>query len=122
MKRKTLTPIDYAVMIGGPSIFIAIAILGIRSLIVTPDAFNPVKRLKDGMVKPGMAEGEVIKLVGDPKSTTENSTGGFTFRYEHGLWDSDRKTFVEEDAYVDFDDASHVSGISFESRTPPQPH
>ena len=122
MKRQKLGLIDYSVMIGGPVVFILIAVVGIGSLLGTQEITNPISKLKSGEVKIGMDESEVLKRVGQPKSTTDNSSGGLTYRYEHGLWDTERKTFMEEDAYIDFDSTNHVSGISFESKTPPQPH
>ncbi len=118
---KKLTTIDYAVMFGGPAIFIAIAILGIRSLLGSAPVHDSVKLLRDGAVKPGMTQTEVVSKVGQPKSTVENTNGSLTFRYQHGTWDADRHTFVEEDGYVDFDQNETVSGVSFEARTPPQP-
>ena len=118
---KKLAPIDYVVMIGGPAVFIVIAIIGVRSLLGTAPSTDPVKVLRDGTVSSGMSESEVLSKVGQPKATVTNTNGTTSFRYQHGTWDSERKTFVEEDAYVDFDDTDHVSGVSFESRTPAQP-
>ncbi|MDR3689282.1 MAG: hypothetical protein P4L46_07885 [Fimbriimonas sp.] len=118
---KKLSAVDYAFMIGGPLVFLLLAVILIRSLLGGTGPENPVTMLREGAVKTGMSEMQVENIVGPPKSTTENPNGGTTFRYQHGAWDSDRRTFLEEDAYVDFDASDQVSGISFESRTPPLP-
>jgi len=120
-KPSKLTGLDYSVMIGGPLIFVAIAVIGIRALLGGQPVIDPVKMLRDGAVSTGMSEHEVLNKVGQPKATIENKNGGTTFRYQHGTWDTDRSTFVEEDAYIDFDESERVSEVSFESKTPSQP-
>jgi hypothetical protein len=113
-------PIDYAVMFGGPLIFLLIAFVGIRSFVGPPPPVPVVQRLRDGAVKPGMTEGEVLAAVGPPKGRLEKGDGGFAYRYQRSAWDSQRSTFLEEDAYIDFSAGGTVTGITFDSRVPPR--
>jgi hypothetical protein len=108
-------------MIGGPVLFLLIAWWGLRALAggTLPD--TPIQRLRDGAVRPGMSQSEVVKAVGPPKVQVERESGGLTFRYMGSTWDTQRATFLEEDAYVDFGSDGRVSAVSFESRTPEPP-
>jgi len=114
-------PFDYAVMIGGPAVFLLLAWLGVTSLIGPPPAVNPVQRLRTGMVKAGMTQSEVERLVGPPRAVVDGEEGRVSYRYQKSTWEPDRRTFIEEDAYVDFGPDGTVSGVSFDSRTPSQP-
>jgi hypothetical protein len=118
---KKLTTVDYVVMIGGPALFMIIAVIGIRAMMVAGPDIDPAKALRDGAAVSGMNEKDVLRKVGSPKATIDNPDGSTTFRYQHGTWDLNRHTFVEEDAYVDFDVSGRVSGVSFEAKTPSQP-
>jgi hypothetical protein len=118
MKTK-LRPIDWAFLIGGPIVFLAIAWFGLNAIIGPGPAPHPVALLRAGRVTPGMTEGEVRALLGPPKADITQEEGKYYFRYQRSSWQSDTKTFVEEDAYVDFESDGRVSGVSFESRTPP---
>ncbi|MGV3618108.1 MAG: hypothetical protein ACO1SV_22510 [Fimbriimonas sp.] len=113
-------PIDYAVMFGGPILFLLIAFFGIRTFVGPPPPVQVVQRLRDGAVKVGMTEAEVLATVGEPKGTIEKSDGGFTYRYQRSAWDSARSTFLEEDAYIEFSSSGTVTGINFDSRVPPR--
>lgn len=113
-------PIDYVVMFGGPLIFLVIAFFGIRSLVGPAPPTQVVQRLRDGAVKVGMTEAEVLSVAGEPKGRIEKSDGGFTFRYQRSAWDTQRNTFLEEDAYIEFSSAGTVTGITFDSRVPPR--
>ncbi len=81
---------------------------------------DPVKLLRNGVVKVGMSQQEVESKVGLPKYTMDRESGGITFRYQHGTWDVERKQFMEEDAFVDFTADGTVSSISFDSKVPEQ--
>lgn len=108
-------------MIGGPLLFMIVAVWGLRQLSGPPANVPPVERLRDGSVRPGMTEEEVVKIAGRPKSVSEGADGRTTYRYMDSAWDVQRGTFVEEDAYVDFDSRGQVSNVTFESRTPEPP-
>ena len=107
-------------MFGGPLVFLAIAVLGIRMLMGPAPPTQAVQRLRDGAVRTGMSESEVRRLVGEPKGTIEKSDGGYTYRYQRSAWDSSRNTFLEEDAYVDFSASGTVTSVVFDSRIPPR--
>jgi hypothetical protein len=115
--RDKPAAVDYAVMFGGPAVFLAIVYFGMTSLIGPPPPPNPVDRLREGAVRPGMTEGQVLRNVGRPKGIMDGSDG-YTYRYQRSSWDPQRRLFVEEDAYVDFDDSGRVARISFDSRVP----
>lgn len=107
-------------MFGGPLLFLVIAIVGIRSLlgVGAPDAMT---LLREGAVKVGMTEREVVRAVGEPRVVVEKETGGFTYRYHRGAWDVQRNVFREEDADVEFSPGGRVSSISFHETVPPLP-
>jgi hypothetical protein len=119
-KLEKPKPIDYAVMFGGPIVFLLIAFLGIRSLVGPPPPVHAVQRLRDGAVRVGMTEAQVRQAVGEPKGTLDKLDGGFAYRYQRSTWDTQRNTFLEEDAYVDFSPEGAVTAVSFDSRTPPR--
>lgn len=124
MPRATLDkpkPFDYLVMIGAPLLFMAIAVWGLRSLAGADVPQTAIHRLREGVVKPGMTREEVLRLVGRPKAEIQNESGRTTFRYMHGVWDTQSATFREDDAYVDFDASGRVSSVAFETRTPEPP-
>lgn len=106
-------------MFGGPLLFLAIAWVGITSLLGPPPPASPVQKLRSGWVKPGMTESEVLAAVGKPAGESERPAGGFTYRYQGSAWDNERRTFLEEDAYVDFSATGQVSSVTFEARVPP---
>jgi hypothetical protein len=110
--------VDYLVMFGAPLAFLALAWWGIASLLGPGPAPNAFELLRDGRVKPGMSQGQVIAEVGAPKEVVSRPDGGASLRYQRSTWVPDRKTFVEEDAYVDLDPQGFVTGVAFESRTP----
>ncbi|MFZ4506990.1 MAG: hypothetical protein ACOYON_04750 [Fimbriimonas sp.] len=120
-KREPMTPLDYSVMFGGPILFFVIAWFGVTQLLGPAPRVNPVEKLRREAVKPGMTESQVIAEVGQPKSIETSPSGGYSFRYQRGVWNPDRKTFVEEDAYVDFTSGGTVLAVNFDSREPRLP-
>ena len=112
------TPIDYAVMFGGPILFLLVAFLGIRSLLGPAPPVHAVQKLRDGVVRVGMRESEVLMAVGEPKGIVDKPDGGFTYRYQRSAWDPQRNTFIEEDAYVDFTPDGTVASVAFDSKIP----
>lgn len=121
MKREPLRPIDWAVVVGGPVVFLAIAWFGLQAIIGPGPDPNPVAELRAGKVRPGMRESEVLQRVGRPTAVVENEDGTFYYRYQHSAWRPEDKTPIEEDGYVDFSASALVTNVSFDSRTPPQP-
>jgi len=117
-KFRDFKPIDWAFLIGGPIAFLAIAWFGLQAILGPAPPLSPVQKLKQGAVKPGLSEADVLMAVGEPKSVSETDSGA-TFRYQGSLWNAETKTFTEEDVYVDFDSAGRVTSVSFEARTPP---
>ncbi len=115
-----MKPIDYAVMFGGPILFLLVAFLGVRSLVGPPAPVSAVQRLRDGVVKVGMTESEVVRAAGPPKGITEKPDGGTTLRYQRSAWDAQRSTFLEEDAYVDLSPDGVVTAVAFDARVPPR--
>jgi len=114
-------PLDYLVMIGGPILFMAIAWWGLHTLAGGGTSETPFERLRNGAIHPGMTQEEVVRAVGPPKAEVQRETGGASYRYMRSTWDTQRATFLEEDAYVDFDRDGRVSGINFEAKTPDPP-
>lgn len=114
-------PLDYVVMIGGPLVFLAIAWFGLRAIAGGPSHESAIELLREGAVRVGMTEAEVRQAVGSPKAETQSDDGKLTYRYMRSSWDTSRRTFVEEDAYIDFDASGRVSGLAFDSRTPDPP-
>ena len=112
-------PIDYAVMFGGPILFLGLAWIGIQSLLGPAPPVSAVQKLRGGAVKVGMKEPEVRAAVGGPVGLSDRADGGFTYRYQGSSWDNGRQTFAEEDAYVDFSSSGQVTAVTFESRVPP---
>ena len=119
MKREPLKPIDWAVVIGGPAVFLAIAWFGLQAIIGPGPAPSPVAELRAGKVRPGMRESEVLRAIGQPTALVENEDGTFYYRYQHSAWRPEDKTPIEEDGYVDFSSSAIVTNVSFDSRTPP---
>ncbi|MDX2065796.1 MAG: outer membrane protein assembly factor BamE [Fimbriimonadaceae bacterium] len=117
--KARLRPIDWAFLIGGPLVFLAIAWFGLNAIIGPSPTPNPVEQLRAGRIKPGMSEAEVRAILGPPKADVTQEEGKFYYRYQRSAWQSETRTFTEEDAYVDFEVDGRVSGVSFESRTPP---
>ena len=120
-QKLKLQPFDYVVLFLVPLVFILLAWWGIRSLLGPVPKADPVVQLRDGKVKPGMSEGEVLQVVGDPKSRFERETGSYVFRYSRGVWDAEHKTFSQEDADIEFNGDGIVSSVKFDTQTPPTP-
>jgi hypothetical protein len=76
--------------------------------------------MREGAVKVGMTEADVLSKVGKPKGIVDKADGGYTYRYQSSAWDPDRKVPLEEDAYVEFTGSGTVSSITFDSRIPTQ--
>ncbi len=112
------TPLEYGFLFGGPALFLLIAWALASSFIGPPPREATVKQIRQGAVKVGMSEADVLAKVGKPKGIIPKDDGGFTYRYQSSAWDPDRKSPLEEDAYVEFSDSGSVSGISFDSRVP----
>lgn len=115
MRKEPLRPVDWAFLIGGPIVFLAIAWFGLQAIIGPPPPLPAVQRIQQGAIRIGMTEGEVIRAVGSPRSVAENEDGTYTFRYQRSRWNPDARIAIEEDAFVDFSPNGVVTAITFES-------
>lgn len=111
-----ITPLDYVFMIGGPVLCLAIILLGVRWALGPAPPDNPVSRLKQGVVKPGMTKDQVLDELGrQPQSVESRPDGGVNWVYHRGT----EEPFVEEDAVIAFSAGETVVSVSFErSRAP----
>src|SRR5512132_3716760 len=87
------TAIDYVFMFGGPILFLAIAFWGILWVLGPVPAPNPITLIKKGEVKVGMSQGQVERVLGEPKSTEPQADGSVNWIYHHGT----EEPYVEED-------------------------
>ncbi|MCW5943766.1 MAG: hypothetical protein KIS66_16155 [Fimbriimonadaceae bacterium] len=121
MKRNgdplgTPTRVDYAVMIGGPIVFMLILWFGVNWIVGPGPPPRPIQKLKAGVVKNGMTSEQVIAQVGPPAGIVESPDGSFTYRYQGTGEDA----FLAEDAFVDFGAGGRVVNVTFE-KTPVKP-
>jgi len=115
------TPLEKAFLFGGPIAFLAIAWFMATSFLGPAPQVSTVRKIKEGAVKAGMSEVEVLKVAGEPKGRIDKPDGAFTYRYQSSAWDPDRKTPLEEDAYIEFSANGFVTTLTFDSRVPPTP-
>jgi hypothetical protein len=115
------TKLDYVVLVLGPLLFLTIAVLGIRSLLGIGGGPHPVERLRNGEVRAGMSEPQVLALLGSPRLVVNNEDGTYILRYDRSEWNARDKTFTQVDADVRFDANGVVSGVAFDSATPAPP-
>lgn len=113
-----MRPADYVVLYGMPILFLALAALLVSLYIGQSPQVGVVQRIRNGAVKPGMSEQEVLQRAGPPKGVVEREDGGFTYRYQSSAWDPERRVPIEEDAYVDFGSSGVVGNVTFDSRVP----
>ena len=89
-----LEPIDYLFMIGGPALFLFIAIFGMTKVIGPIPHASPVQRIKDGEIKSGMTLDQVLHDLGKPKEVETHDDGTATVIYTRTVADPDLQ--VEE--------------------------
>jgi hypothetical protein len=120
-KLGKATPLELVFLYGAPVLFLALAWYLATSFLGPPLQVSTVRQIKDGAVKTGMSEVQVLRAVGEPKGRIEKTEGAFTYRFQSSAWDPDRKVPLEEDAYIEFDANGYVTSLSFDSRVPPTP-
>jgi hypothetical protein len=116
-KKEKLTAIDYIVMFGAPIAFLLITYFWLSALLGPPIPPNAVDLLRTGTVRIGMTAQQVHRLVGPPRGIEPRADGGQTYHYHRGS----AEPFVEEEAFVDFNEAGVVVGIRFERVVVPVP-
>jgi len=105
------TRLDYGFMIGGPILFIAIALAGLHAILNPPHPFDPIQRLQSGDVTDGMTVDQVERQVGVPKAVVDNSIGGTTFRYDRTVFQQQSQGFAIVEGDVEFGPEGHVQDV-----------
>jgi hypothetical protein len=118
--RQRLQPIDYAVMFGGPIVFMLIFWLGVRIIVGPIPEPSPVKRLREGEVKIGARLTEVDKLLGRPNEVVEVAGGGFRYIYTRTVYEESTKSDTLDEAVVEFTPEGRVQSIKFDNSPPPR--
>lgn len=114
-------PGDYAFLIGMPILFLIIAVLGVRSILGPVPTPHPVEQLREGFVVTGLSESAIRARLGAPTQEFSREDGSTVLRYSRGVWDTNRRTFVQEDADVVLSAEGIAVRVQFDSSTPPIP-
>jgi len=114
-----LRPIDYAFLIGGPIVFLLIAVLGMRVVVGPIPPPSPVQRIKDGEITQGMSLDDVVKKLGKPKEiTTAPSGDSTTVIYTRTVADGDLQI---EEGVITLDTTMHVVEAHVDRQLPTKP-
>jgi hypothetical protein len=113
-----MSTVDYLVLYGMPILFLALATFLVSLYLGQAPQVGVVQRIRNGAVRPGMTEQEVLQRAGPPKGVVNREDGGFTYRYQSSAWDPERRVPIEEDAYIDFSSSGVVGNVTFDSRVP----
>ena len=113
-----LKPIDYAFMIGGPIVFLLIAIFGMKAVIGPIPHPSAVQRIKDGDIKPGTPLTEVLHELGEPKSVTPNPDGTTTIIYTRTVGDPDLQI---EEGIIQVTQSGEVLTTTVDRQLPTKP-
>jgi hypothetical protein len=116
---EKLTPIDYAVLFGGPIAFLLIAWFGLMALAGPPPRPNPFKLLQDGTVTVGMPADKAMEKVGKPTSIQEKEDGSFVLHYLRTSLDG--ASLSSDEAQIEIGADGRVTGIRFDRSAPPSP-
>jgi hypothetical protein len=119
LPREKLRPVDYAVLFGGPALFLAIAYFGLMAVIGPAPRPNPVKLLQDGAVSVGASVDEAIRKLGKPNSIEERSDGTYVLHYIRTS--ADGANVSSDAATVEVSESGRVTGIRFDRSALPQP-
>ncbi len=120
-QRAKLTKLDYAVMFGGPILFILIFWIGMRLIIGPVPEASPVKKLRDGKISIGMSMEQVSKELGRPSRTQTFEDGTEWFVYTRTVYEEATKSDSLDEAVVEFTPTGRVANIRFERLVPPAP-
>lgn len=118
--RQKLQPIDYAVMFGGPIVFMLIFWLGVRLIIGPVPEASPVKRLREGEIQIGARLVDVDKKLGRPNKVVEKAGGGFQYIYTRTVYEEATKSDSLDEAIVEFSPEGRVQSIRFDRSAPPR--
>ena len=102
--KPKLQPVDWAVLIGGPLIFLLIAYFGITALLGPPPRPNPITAIRDQKVTVGQPWSEARERLGPPTSRVDYPDGSFLLRFTRTDWSGVTK---ERDATLMQDDGIH---------------
>lgn len=121
MKKEKLKPLDYAVMFGGPILFLLIFWIGVRAIIGPVPEASPVKKLRDGVIQIGAKMDDVQKELGRPSQSVELPDGGYRFTYTRTVLEQETRSDSLDEAVVDFTPTGRVQSIRFDRSAPPSP-
>lgn len=121
MKKEKLKPFDYAVMFGGPIVFLLIFWLGVRAIIGPVPEASPVKKLRDGEIQIGAKMTDVEKELGRPSQAVELPDGGYRFTYTRTVLEQETRSDSLDEAVVEFTPTGRVQSIRFDRSAPPSP-
>ena len=114
-----LRPIDYGFLIGGPLVFLLIAVFGMRAIVGPIPQPSPVQRIKDGEITSGMGYDEVLRKLGKPKEITTAATGdSTTVIYTRTVADGDLQI---EEGVITFDATMRVQEAHVDRQLPTKP-
>ena len=115
-KLPKLQPVDYAVMFGGPILFLIVAVLGIRALLGPAPQVDPIRAIRNEEIRSGMSRNEVLDKLGAPSQDT-----GTTLTYRRTVWDENRKEFAQDEGTIELDGSERVISTKVERLQPPAP-
>jgi hypothetical protein len=113
-----LQPIDYAFMIGGPSLFLLIAIVGMARIIGPIPHPSAVERIKDGEISPGMTLEQVLHKLGQPKEVQTHDDGTATVIYTRTVADPDLQV---EEGVIQVTQSGQVLTTTVDTQLPTKP-
>ena len=103
--KHKLQPVDWAVLIGGPLIFLLIAYFGITALLGPPPRPNPMTAIRDQKVTVGQPWSEARERLGPPTSRVDYPDGSFLLRFTRTDWSGVTKerdaTLMQDDGIVE---------------------
>jgi hypothetical protein len=112
-----MKPVDYAVLFGGPALFLVVAYFGLMAVIGPAPRSSAVVKLHNGAVTIGMTAGEVSGKLGEPSSVQAKADGGETYHYLGSALEGG--SLVSDEGLVDFDASGRVVGIRYDRSAPP---
>ena len=108
-----MTRLDYAVLYGGPLLFLLIAWLMIRMLLGPVPKPDALRLIREGKVRVGANAQTVLNVLGEPKDLIEHEDGSITFRYVKTVWDNEAAI---EEGIVEIGASGVVTAVRSERR------
>jgi outer membrane protein assembly factor BamE (lipoprotein component of BamABCDE complex) len=118
--RQKLQPIDYAVMFGGPIVFLLIFWIGVRLITGPVPEPSPVKKLREGEIQIGAKMTEVAEKLGRPNQVFELEDGRYRYIYTRTVYEVETKSDSLDEAVVEFTSDGRVQSIRFDRSAPPK--